>query len=70
MGKYDQSIADSTKAIALSFDMSYPFTNRGLAYESKGKIDSAIADFKTALKYDAKDTRAQAGLDRLSKAAR
>jgi tetratricopeptide (TPR) repeat protein len=48
-GKYDEAIADYTKAISLDPNDATAYTNRGLAYESKGEVDRAIADYTKAI---------------------
>ena len=51
-GKYDDAIADYTKAIALDPNVATAYTNRGLAYKKKGDKEQAIADFRKALEID------------------
>ena len=41
------------------------YTNRGLAYESKGEYDRAIADFSKALEINPSDQDAKNNLKRL-----
>jgi protein O-mannosyl-transferase len=48
--KYDLSIADYTKAIAIDDTFRRGYYNRGLVYTEVGKYDSAIVDFGTAIK--------------------
>ena len=40
-GKYDDAIADYTKAIALDPNVATAYTHRGLAYGKKGEVDRA-----------------------------
>ena len=51
-GKYDDAIADYTKAIALDPNFALAYTNRGLAYAKKGDVDRAIADYDKAIALD------------------
>jgi len=48
-GKYDDAIADYTKAIALNPNDATAYSNRGVAYGSKGAFDRAIADYTKAI---------------------
>jgi tetratricopeptide (TPR) repeat protein len=49
MGRYDQAIADFTKAILLQPDSVMAYTSRGSAYGSAGQYDQAVADFTKAI---------------------
>jgi tetratricopeptide (TPR) repeat protein len=51
-GKYDDAIADYTKAIALDPNVALAYTNRGLAYYRKGEYERAIADHSKAIAID------------------
>jgi tetratricopeptide (TPR) repeat protein len=64
-GKYDDAIADYTKAIALDPNVATAYTHRGLAYGRKGEVDRAIADFSKVLELDPSDQVAKEGLKRL-----
>jgi tetratricopeptide (TPR) repeat protein len=60
--KYDDAIADFSRALALEPDSSRAHANRGLAYLSKGGADpDAQSDFTEALKLDAKNADAMRG---------
>ncbi len=48
-GRYDQAIADYTKALEKDPRLVEAYTNRGLAHEAKGQLDQAIADYTKAL---------------------
>ena len=48
-GKYDDAIADYTKAIALDPNCARAYNDRGVAYYRKGAFDRAIADFDKAI---------------------
>ena len=64
-GKYDDAIADYTKAIALDPNDANVYTNRGVAYGKKGEVGRAIADFRKALEIDPSDQDAEENLRRL-----
>jgi len=64
-GKYDDAIADYTKAIGLDPNVALAYTNRGLAYERKNALGRAyerknalgraIADYTKAIALDPND---------------
>ncbi len=64
-GKYDDAIADYTKAIALDPEDAAAYTNRGEVYEEKGDKEQAIADFRKALEIDPSNQRAKNDLKAL-----
>lgn len=45
-GQYDKAIEDYNKAILLKPDLAEAYFNRGVAYQSKGQKNMAIADYK------------------------
>lgn len=49
MARYDQAVADSSKAIALDHQYVDAYHNRGNAYAGKGEYDQAIADYLKAI---------------------
>ncbi len=51
-GKYDNAIADSTKAIELDPKHAVAYCNRGNAWFEKGDYDKAIADYTKAIELD------------------
>ncbi len=63
--KYDDAIADYTKAIALDPKLAQAYYNRGYTYEKKGDREQAIADFRKALEIDPSDQYAKESLKRL-----
>ncbi len=54
-GKYDDAIADYTKAIALDPNFADAYSNRGVVYYEKGNKEQTIADFRKALEIDPSD---------------
>jgi len=54
-GKYDEAIAEYTKAIELDPNFAYAYNNRGVAYKNKGQYDLAIADYNRAIELDPND---------------
>jgi tetratricopeptide (TPR) repeat protein len=52
--KYDQAIADYTKALEINPKYVYAYNNRGVTYDDKGNYDQAIADYTKALKINPK----------------
>ena len=54
-GKYDEAIAEYTKAIELDPNFAYAYNNRGVAYKNIGQYDLAIADYNRAIELDPND---------------
>lgn len=46
-GKWDQAIADFTKALELDPEFDFAYLNRGYASKAKGENSKAAADFET-----------------------
>jgi len=55
-GKYEQAVAEYTKAIELDPSLTSAYYNRGLAYLQMKEYDSALADFNKAIKINPKDS--------------
>ena len=68
-GRYDEAIANYTKAIQLNADDAAAYVNRGVAYGRKGLYDRAIGDFEQALFLDPKNAAAQKNLEHARKLA-
>ena len=49
LGNYDAAIADYTKAIEISPNLSQAYNNRGNAYDDLKNYDAAISDFTKAI---------------------
>ena len=62
--RYEQAIADETKAVALKPDYAEAYMNRGLVYKAKGSDDQAIADFSKAIELKPARLRATLYYDR------
>ncbi len=56
-GRYDEAIAEYTKAIELDQNDARYYCNRGIAYNQKGQYDLAIADYNKAIELDQNDAR-------------
>ena len=61
----DLAIDDCTTAIRLSTKSSMAYVHRGYAYEYKGNLAAAIADYKKALDIEPRNQAAQTNLNRL-----
>ncbi|MGD9123782.1 MAG: tetratricopeptide repeat protein, partial [Desulfarculaceae bacterium] len=48
-GKFDEAIADYTRAISVN-PLHYYYYSRSLAYERKGDLRKALADIQTAMR--------------------
>jgi tetratricopeptide (TPR) repeat protein len=53
-GKYEQAIADYTKAIELDPEYTYAYISRGIAYADQEDYDQAIADYNQSIELDPK----------------
>jgi len=49
-GKFDQAIADLSKALMLNPRNALAYNNRGILYRKKGQLDRALSDYNRALK--------------------
>src|ERR1700722_19468302 len=49
MGRYDQAIADFTKAITLRPDFAMAYNNRGFVYATKGLWTEAVTEYNHAI---------------------
>ena len=49
-GKYDEAIAEFSKAIKIKPDLAAAYMNRGAAYQQKGNFYQAVLDFSDAIK--------------------
>ncbi len=58
-GKYDQAIADYSKAIGLDPTGFRSYHNRGVAYQKKGELEKAKADFAKAEELERKGDAAK-----------
>lgn len=63
--EFDRAISDCNTAIRLSTTSSNVYVYRGYAYERKGNMDAAIADYKRALEIDPRNQEAQTNLNRV-----
>jgi tetratricopeptide (TPR) repeat protein len=63
--RWDEAIADFTKAIELKPDDPVGYENRGWAYEEKGELDKAIENYRQATKLDPNYEAARENLLRL-----
>ncbi|MDO8637611.1 MAG: tetratricopeptide repeat protein, partial [Dehalococcoidia bacterium] len=57
-GKYDEAIAEYTKAIAIDPKYANAYANRGIAYNNKKQYDMAIIDLSKAIELDTKNADA------------
>jgi tetratricopeptide (TPR) repeat protein len=48
-GDYDRAIADYSQALRIDGDFTGAYAGRGLAYEGKGEVEKAKADYRKAL---------------------
>jgi tetratricopeptide (TPR) repeat protein len=62
----DRAIEDCTSAINLTGKSSSAYNHRGYAFERKGNIKQAVADYRMALQIDPTNQAAKANLQRLS----
>ncbi len=53
--EYDRAIADYNEAIRLDPKFTAAYTNRGIAWRSKGEYDRAVADYSEAIRLDPKN---------------
>jgi tetratricopeptide (TPR) repeat protein len=69
-GKYDEAIRLFTRALQpgrlSAEDTEFAYLNRGQAYEAKGDLNHAIADFKKAVKLKPDDADAQNALNEVN----
>jgi tetratricopeptide (TPR) repeat protein len=52
LGRYDEALADHTRAIDLDPAYATAYSNRGLTYKNLGRYDEALADFTRAIERD------------------
>ncbi len=52
MGKYEEAIADATRALELDPNSAFAYQTRAEAYRMLGKYEEAIADATRALEVD------------------
>ena len=57
-GRFDQAIADFTKAIEINPRLVEAYIHRGVAYNQKGQIDQAISDFNKVLEINPRNPEA------------
>jgi hypothetical protein len=60
-GKYEEAVAEYTKAIELDPKLATAYYGRGLAYFKMKQYDSALADFNKALELDPRSSAAWVG---------
>jgi hypothetical protein len=60
-GKYEEAVAEYTKAIELDPKLAAAYYNRGLAYFKMKQYDSALADFNKTLELNPKSSTAWVG---------
>jgi tetratricopeptide (TPR) repeat protein len=54
-GRFDEAIAEYTKAILLDSSLAEAYSNRGNAYRALGEVQRAIADYAEAILLDPQD---------------
>jgi tetratricopeptide (TPR) repeat protein/predicted AlkP superfamily pyrophosphatase or phosphodiesterase len=64
--RYDEALAQLTEAEKLAPLNPEIYYNRGLIHERRGAKEQAVADYKTALRYDPRYVPARSGLERLT----
>jgi predicted AlkP superfamily phosphohydrolase/phosphomutase/Flp pilus assembly protein TadD len=69
LGRYDESLRHLNEAIRLEPLNAEAYHNRAVIYERKGNRDAAIAEYRTALRYDPQYQPSQAALARLGATA-
>ena len=52
MGRYDEALADFTRAIELDPEDAWTIASRGETYRLMGRYDEALADFTRAIELD------------------
>jgi tetratricopeptide (TPR) repeat protein len=62
MKRYDEALADYTRAIELDPSDAEFFGSRGQAYQAIGRYDEALADFNRAIELDPNYRPQQGGL--------
>ncbi len=60
-GRFDDAIAEYSKAIELDPSLAEAYSNRGDAYRALGEIQRAIADYAEAIRLNPQDAGAYAG---------
>jgi tetratricopeptide (TPR) repeat protein len=60
-GRFDDAIAEYTKAIELGSNFAEAYRNRGNAYRALGEVQRAIADYAEAIRLNPQDAGAYAG---------
>ncbi len=64
---FDTAISYFDQAIALDYNYTEAYSNKGYALELKGEYNKAFIEYQTALKITSDHIAAQKGLDRISK---
>ena len=59
-GRFDEAIAEYTKAILLDSSLAEAYSNRGNAYRALGEVQRAIADYAEAIRLNPQDAGAYA----------
>jgi tetratricopeptide (TPR) repeat protein len=55
MGRFEDAVADFSRAVDFGLDNGYVYCNRGIAYLHMKELDQAIADFDRVLAHDPKN---------------
>jgi len=69
MGRYDEALAELAQAERLAPLNPETYHNRGVIYERQGKLDEAVGQYRTALRYSPEYEPSRAALVRLTGSA-